>query len=510
MILLIHKDESVLEIIDLKTNQLVKSKLKSSAQVLFNLAQDNTERILVWCHQSQKEYLNIEGIKSSFYLSNMMLSFSKNQYLPEQIGYVEDSPFLKVNKDVKYPTWLMSSEVGAIHASQLIKFKTVIDNKNSFDFVLNTIAKMGMPNGLFCYSVPNLLKVNSSFTNGNRASLSELFKFVKYHYKWIWSVLLLINIIINESKFPIIAFLKSIFIKQKTQKLDFDLNPINPTKVDFKKTVDVIIPTLGREKYLFNVLQDLSKQTLLPEQVIIVEQNQDKNTKSELEFISSRTWPFKIIHKFIHQTGACNARNLALKFTTSDYIYLADDDNEFDNNLLKDIIYSMQYYSFSAIAMSYLQKNEVEKHKNTMQWGAFGGGSSVISSEFVDDVTFNMVYEFGYGEDTDFGMQLRNLGADIVYTPNIKILHLKAPIGGFRTKFVHPWEKDNLQPKPSPTVLLNRKLNSTNCQLLGYRTTLFLKFYKQQKIKNPFKYFSRFKKQWLVSETWANRLNKPL
>jgi len=58
--------------------------------------------------------------------------------------------------------------------------------------------------------------------------------------------------------------------------------------------------------------------------------------------------------------------------------------------------------------------------------------------------------------------------------------------------------------------MLNRKLNSTNCQLLGYRTTLFLKFYKQQKIKNPFKYFSRFKKQWLVSETWANRLNKPL
>ncbi len=510
MILLIHKDESVLEIIDLETNQLLESKLKFPAQVLFDLAQNNTKRILIWCHQSQKKYLNIEGVKSLFYLNNMMLSFSENQYLPEQIGYVEDSPFLKVNKDVKYPTWLMSSDVGVIHASQLIKFKTVIDNKDSFDFVLNTIAKMGMPNGLFCYSVPNLLKTHSSFTNGNKASISELFKFVKYHYKWIWSILLLINIIINENKFPVVAFLKSIFIKQKTQKLDFDLNTVNPVIVDFKKTIDVIIPTLGRKKYLFNVLQDLSKQTLLPEQVIIVEQNQDKNSKSELEFISSMTWPFKIVHKFIHQTGACNARNLALKFTTSDYIYLADDDNEFDSNLLKDIIYKMQYYGFSAIAVNYLQKNEVEKHKNTIQWSAFGGGSSVISSKFLDHVAFNMVYEFGYGEDTDFGMQLRSLGADIVYTPNIKILHLKAPIGGFRTKFIHPWQKDKLQPKPSPTVMYFRKNHTTKHQLLGYRTTLFLKFYKDQKIKNPFKYYSTFKKQWKQSLHWANQLKNNL
>ena len=52
--------------------------------------------------------------------------------------------------------------------------------------------------------------------------------------------------------------------------------------------------------------------------------------------------------------------------------------------------------------------------------------------------------------------------------------------------------------------------NSTTQQLLGYRTTLFIKYYRQQDIKNPFKYFFKFKKQWLVSKTWANRLNNNL
>ena len=508
MILLIHKDEKVIKTTDLDSNQSLSSESKKPLHVLFDLANQYQNRILIWCHDSHQLSLNIEGIKSSFYLKNMMLSFSKKQYLPEQIGYIEDSPFLKVNKGVKYPTWLMSSEVGVIHASQLVKFESRIDIKKSFDFVLNSISKIGMPYGLLCYSEPKLLNNSSSFAGEKKASISELFKFVKHHYKWVWSILLFINIVINERKFPVLAFLKTILIKKNAQVLDFDLEPINPVTINFNKTIDVIIPTLGRKKHVFNVLQDLSKQSLLPQQVIIVEQNEDENSKSELDFISDRTWPFKIVHKFIHQSGVCNARNLAIKIVTSDYVYLADDDNEFDGNLLKEIIYHMQYYVFKVIAMSYLQKNEIEKHKNVIQWNAFGGGSSVISSEFLDDIAFNMVYEFGYGEDTDFGMQLRDSGADVVYIPNIKILHLKAPIGGFRTKFVHPWEKDALQPKPSPTVMLNRMQNSTKQQLLGYKTTLFIKYYKQQSVKNPFKYYSRFKKQWRVSEAWANRLSK--
>jgi GT2 family glycosyltransferase len=50
------------------------------------------------------------------------------------------------------------------------------------------------------------------------------------------------------------------------------------------------------------------------------------------------------------------------------------------------------------------------------------------------------------GEDTDFGLQLRNCGANIIYFPEIQILHLKAPIGGFRIKPVWRWQNSSVQP----------------------------------------------------------------
>ena len=65
-----------------------------------------------------------------------------------------------------------------------------------------------------------------------------------------------------------------------------------------------------------------------------------------------------------------------------------------------------------------------------------------------------MGFEFGFGEDADFGMQLRNQGYDVLYLPEPEILHLKAPIGGFRTKPVLQWQNESIQPKPSPTVML--------------------------------------------------------
>jgi len=35
---------------------------------------------------------------------------------------------------------------------------------------------------------------------------------------------------------------------------------------------------------------------------------------------------------------------------------------------------------------------------------------------------------------------------------------------------------------------------------------LFLKYYNQQTIKNPFKYYKTMQKQWEVSEKWAEKL----
>ena len=82
----------------------------------------------------------------------------------------------------------------------------------------------------------------------------------------------------------------------------------------------------------------------------------------------------------------------------------------------------------------------------------FGTSHAFVKSSSFKELQFNMGFEFGYGEDNDFGMQLRNRGFDIVYISTSQILHLKAPMGGFRTKPVLRWHEDEIQPKPSPTV----------------------------------------------------------
>jgi glycosyltransferase involved in cell wall biosynthesis len=272
-------------------------------------------------------------------------------------------------------------------------------------------------------------------------------------------------------------------------------------------TIDVIIPTIGRSHYVYDVLKDLAGQTHLPRQVIVVEQNPNIQSATNLEFIKSDSWPFKIVHHFIHQTGACNARNLALNEVNSEYVYLADDDNKFDKDLIENALEQMMHFNLEVISMSYLQQGEVERKEQAIQWPTFGAGCSIMKSKYLEMVSFNKALEFGYGEDVDFGMQLRNLGADIVYMPDLKILHLKAPIGGFRSTFKQAWLNDEIQPKPSPTIMFYKLNNSTKYQLLGYKAALLINYYFRQKVKNPVRYYKLFNKQWNQSLFWANKLN---
>jgi GT2 family glycosyltransferase len=274
------------------------------------------------------------------------------------------------------------------------------------------------------------------------------------------------------------------------------------------KTIDVIIPTIGRKKYLYDVLCDLKAQTFLPINVIIVEQNPLADSKSELDYLIIETWPFVIKHTFTHQAGACNARNLALAQVESNWVFLADDDNRFGSDLIQMVFLKMKQFGVRAASTAYPQKNEIIKNKNVCQLSHFGAGNSFMDTSFLKDVRFDKGYEFGYGEDNDFGMQIRNLGEDILYFHEPSILHLKAPIGGFRTKPVLEWYKDSIQPKPSPTVMLYQIKHNTKKQTLGYKTILFLKYYNRQNIKNPLKYYRKFQKQWSRSVFWANQLNQ--
>jgi len=96
---------------------------------------------------------------------------------------------------------------------------------------------------------------------------------------------------------------------------------------------------------------------------------------------------------------------------------------------------------------------------------------------------------------------LRNLGVDIIYFPELVILHLKAPMGGFRCKFVFPWELEGDFPKPSPNIMYVKSRYFTNQHLLGYKTILFFKLHKIN-----FFALSEFNSRWQSSIKWSKKI----
>ncbi|RTY92251.1 glycosyltransferase family 2 protein [Flavobacterium sp. GT3R68] len=509
MIVAYHSDNKIIEVqssaqnIDFDANQ-------SIAVVLQRLAVQFPEEIIAWCHIEYKPNLNIEAISSLFHHNKMLLSYNPNgNFLNDALGYVEDSLFVNVKKDVRYATWQMSSIVGVIHTSVLLAAKKIKPGKD-FDYYLNSVAKIAMPLGLLCYSEPRLLKNQESHFSPKADNLT-LFRFVKQHYKVQWIFLLLLNFMMYQKRFPMIAMISALFYKSRT-KIPLHLEGIEMSFKDSiaPSVIDVIIPTIGRKKYLYDFLSDLKQQTFLPSNVIIVEQNPMPGSVSELEYLTEESWPFTIKHTFTQQAGVCNARNLALDQITGEWVFFADDDIRIEPDFIQKTILNIHHISAKAVSIACFQKGEKPLCNTIFQWVGFGSGCSFVLAESLKDCRFSTGYEFGFGEDGDFGMQLRNQGCDVLYLPQPFITHLKAPIGGFRTKPVLRWQTDVIQPKPSPTVMLFLLEHRTKQQLFGYKTTLFFKYYKRQKTKNPIQYYNTFQDQWMQSLHWANVLkNEP-
>jgi glycosyltransferase involved in cell wall biosynthesis len=513
MIVIIHKNNKALSVFDYETEANIHLNNNSLTDVFFNLAKQFENRLIVWCDNDLKESINFKEFEKIFHHKLIMASYdvTDSYYIDERIGYVESSPFLKVNKQVKYPTWLMSSSVGGVNSDVLSKYTQNDYKHKTFDYILNSIAKRGMSIGLYCYSAPKLLKNEINILRNDNGSKYELFKFIKEHYRDRWIFLIFFNCLIYEKRLLLFPFIMSFFASKKLNKPSFeDFKNINESHIRFKNAIDVVIPTIGRKSFLYDVLLDLSNQTELPKNVIIIEQNPVVGSKTELDYLQSPSWPFNIKHSFINQTGACHARNIALEQIESDWIFMADDDIRFGEKTLEIAMDQMHSYQLNAATLSCFREGDIKLERPTIQWNTFGSGCSIISNQIANQIRFDMAYEHGFGEDGDFGMQIRNIGEDIGYISKCALLHLKAPIGGFRTKIKKPWENDKILPKPSPTIMLFNLKHQTPFQINGYKTILFIKYFKLQSNKNIVSYFFNMKKRWNKSVYIANALKNQL
>lgn len=507
--IVVHKENKVLRILDESLKNVNHLPDKSIAGSLFSLANSYPNQIILWCHDDLINLIAINNIDEIFHHDFILASFkiSKDLSQLKDIGFVDDSIFMNVKFDVTFPTWQMSADIGGI-SSNFLNSITKLSLSKDFNFFLLSLAKLSMPKGLFCYSDPRLINyLNLERINKDELSLNFIYRFVRQHYKFKWIFFLLLFHLRQGKYMAVFAMLKSMFYKPRTIEFP-NLKIESRKKNDGENTIDVIIPTIGRRKYLYDVLIDLSKQSLLPKTVIIIEQNPNINSKSELDYINERQWPFEIIHIFTNKTGACNARNLGLEKLTSDWLFFCDDDVRFEKDLLKKSLIKLNSIGSDVLMVKCLQPSEVlDSQFNILhQTGIFGTGNTILKRQSIEDIYFRNEFEHGYGEDFDFGVTLRNLGYDVIFCPELSISHLKAPHGGFRTKFRHPWDKESIKPKPSPTVMLAIKMHKTDEQLKSYKYRYFLKKFSQNPKINLRKLIKEFQLEWKSSEIWSERL----
>ena len=259
---------------------------------------------------------------------------------------------------------------------------------------------------------------------------------------------------------------------------------------------------------LADFLADLQSQTLVPKEVIIIEQNPEPSSSSQLTAILGQQWNFQVIHLFTHQLGVCRARNLGLAQVTGDWVFFADDDIRISPNFLEDSLHKMKQNNAQAVSFACISPQQTTVEKPVIQWNAFGGGSSIVVAKALHNCAFSAVFEHGFGEDLDFGMQLRRSGTDVLFFSTPAITHLKAPSGGFRVKKTTLWEQETILPKPAPTVMAYLQRYYTPNQLASYKLLLLLKYYNKQSVKNPLLYYRRFQQQWKQSVSWASKLEQ--
>jgi hypothetical protein len=282
--------------------------------------------------------------------------------------------------------------------------------------------------------------------------------------------------------------------------------------------IDVVIPTLDRRAMLLDTLDDLGHQTLLPASVVVVEQTGGKPAGLAIDG-SSRPFPFE--HLVIEQLGAGNARNAGIVAGESPWILLLDDDVRFAPDMLERLWGRLRESGAGAITARLDAVASGGAHAATLasggahaaskgpvlhMWQGFGSGCALLRRSMLEQVGgFDRRIDGGFGEDTELGVRLRLAGAMVVLTTDPHIAHLKAPTGGMRAPYPHPWRPDPARPRPSPTVLLARRSFETPPMVAGYRMHWWLDALRADGLR--FRPRRRWR-EWRSAHRWTDVLER--
>lgn len=225
--------------------------------------------------------------------------------------------------------------------------------------------------------------------------------------------------------------------------------------------ISIVIPTLNRPKDLSLVVKCILKQTIVPGEIIIVDQSEDNNSELTIKeiFADKNKSDKKLLLNYIRDTkitGAAQARNRGIDESTGNIIFFFDDDVVLDNDFLKYILedydacpevggmggiitnYSfmnnLQIKLFNCLFFQGIFKDNrrtiftnFHKYLKPIATDKLSGGccsykKQILAMERFDENFDKMFNGYSFGEDIDLSMRISKKSTLIIDT-RAKLIH---------------------------------------------------------------------------------------
>lgn len=214
----------------------------------------------------------------------------------------------------------------------------------------------------------------------------------------------------------------------------FRTSPFDLVRVREEAKVSVLVPTLDRYGYLRTLLGQLRKQTIMPTEILVMDQTSIGRRDPTLA-ASFQDLPLK--HVFLDHAGQCSSRNLGLQLATGDFILFLDDDDEVPPDLIERHLASLERFQ-NEVSSGVAEEDGAgplpEAFRLIRTSDVFPTNNSlIVKSVLAASGLFDLAYDRGSRADGDLGIRIYLSGALMVLNPEISVVHHHAPSGGLRT-----------------------------------------------------------------------------
>ncbi|MFM8655629.1 MAG: glycosyltransferase family 2 protein [Chthoniobacterales bacterium] len=218
-----------------------------------------------------------------------------------------------------------------------------------------------------------------------------------------------------------------------------------------KTTCSVVIATYNRPEALAVTLEDLARQSLPPDEVLVIDQSVDETGKPLDQSCTLRHSRLKYFHG--RPANAQKARNFGIAQAIGDVVLLVDDDMRLPEGFVEAHMRNYEDTALGGVAGQVLKPGQKPQdflplhcvqdrvgwvrfplnyaHRTEIaNWPSCNG--SVRKRLAVAVGGFDEQFTRTLFDDTDFSKRLHDVGAKIVFDPEAMAVHRKVASGGWR------------------------------------------------------------------------------